>query len=349
VALGGLAVLVGSFGTWDICPKFPCEGAFGFFALADRSGIGIGPGVVTAELGLLLAAVGTLAYRRRGMSPFRIEAIALALLALLAVGAYVVRTYLFPEFFTYGPELSFYLVVGGAALAALASARLHPPDRATRMWALLRRLPLALLITGTAVWALAVNGHLGLYVEPLTYAVVLISLGIGLWPGPLLGSRVSPPKVGLLIVLYGIVSLTAIVFGGFALELLAGMPIVVLVALVVLVLPAVLELPTETPRAGSATGRIDKTLASVGSISGLLVAALLLTGATMALLIVRLLATRGWFRELFLIDGTPDDPTWLVWLLVAGLAIGVGIAIAIRRRPARRTLAAHPVSAGDRA
>lgn len=280
------------------------------------------------------------------MSPFRIEAIALALLTLLLLAVYVLSTHVLPDLDTDGPRLAVYLVAGGAAIAAVGSARLHPPDRATRKWALLRRLPLALLITGMAVWALAVSGHLGVYIEPMSYAVVLIALGIGLWPGPLLSSRVAPPKVGLLVVLYGIVSLTAIVFGGFGLALLAGMPIVVLVALGALTLPKVLELPTETPRVGSAAGPIDTTLASVGSVSGLLVAVLLLTGATMALLVVRLLALWRWFREPFLIDGSPDDPTWLVWLLAAGLVIGVGITVAIRRRPARRTLAAHPESAG---
>jgi hypothetical protein len=37
-----------------------------------------------------------------------------------------------------------------------------------------------------------------------------------------------------------------------------------------------------------------------------------------------------------------DHPTWLVWLLAAGLAIGAGLAAAIRRRPARRTLTPFP-------
>lgn len=340
VALGGLAVLVGSFKTWDI------DGS-GFF-LVPRSGIGIGLGVVTAELGLLLAAVGSMALRRRGMSPFRIEAIALALVALLAVAAYVLSAHVFPDFDTRGPRLGVFVVAGGAAMAAAASARLDPPDPVTRAWALARRFPLALLIGGMAFWGLAVSGNLGLSIEPLIYAVVLTSLGVGLWPGPVLRSRQTPPTIGLLIVIYGALSLIAIVFGGFALELLVAMPIVVLVVLVVLVAPAVLELPFETPPAGSAPGRTDTILASIRSTSGLMVAALLLTGATIALLVARLLGTAGWFRGPILIDGPPDDPAWLVCLAI-GLAIGGGITIALRRRPARRTLAAHPESAGERA
>jgi hypothetical protein len=329
VALGGLALLYGSFDVWDTCPKIPCEGIGGLLALFGRTGVEIGPGVVTAELGFLLAVTGLTAIRRHGTSPFRIEAIALALLALLAVAAYLVRTYGVPEFFAYGPDLGVYIVAGGAAVAAVASWRLRPPDRATRAWALAQRPALVLLIAGVAAWSLTMSGHLGVRIEPLTYALVLGALGVGLWPGRLPGTRLTPTTMAVLIVLYGALSFAGIVFGDLGLGLLQGAPVAVLIAFAVL---AVLELPIEAPQVGAAAGRIDAAMAAIRSTTGLMIAALLLTGAAVVLLIARLVPAWSVALRLALTDGPPPEPAQTALLLVAGLAIEGGLAIAVARR-----------------
>lgn len=331
LGLGGLAVLYGSSVTWDVCPKIPCEGPGGLLSLFERSGIEIGPGIVTAELGLLLAMIGVNAFRRGGTSPFRIEAVALAVSAVLAVAVYLVRTYILPEFFTYGPDLGVYVVAGGAVVAAFASWQLPRSDSSSRAWAEARRVPLALLVAGGAVWILALRGHLGVRIEPLAFALVLISLGVGLWPTGLPITRLKSVTVGVLIAIYGVLALGGIVLGQVGLLLLEAAPIVVAVALLGL---AVLELPTETPRAEGPEGRIDGATTAIGTKSGLLVAGLILTGVALILLISRLLHAGGVWVRLSLIDDAPTDPQWLVWLLAAGLAIGTAIAVKLARRTA---------------
>ena len=60
LALGGLAVFFGSFGTWDSCPNVPCGGGgLVFPTVWDRSGMDVGPGLVTVEIGFLLAVAGS--------------------------------------------------------------------------------------------------------------------------------------------------------------------------------------------------------------------------------------------------------------------------------------------------
>lgn len=285
VAFGGGAILLGSFAVWDTCPKMPCEGAFGLFAFLPRSGVGIGVGVVTAAAGLLLVLVGLTASRRGGRSPFRAEAAGVGALAILAVAGYLVRTYLAPEFLTDGPDVGPVLVVGGGLLAAVASIGLRPPDSGTHAWWQTRRAPTALLIIGIVVWVLALRGHLGLRIEPLTYAVVLVALGIGLWPARLPMTRVKPVTIGLLIILYGALSLALILLGDLAIGLLEAMPLVVLAGLILL---NVLELPIRTTTPASAVERIDAALVAIRSPIGLMIAALLLTGLTSVLIGVRI-------------------------------------------------------------
>lgn len=328
VALGGLAVLLGSFVVWDTCPKIPCEGSSGLFSLMPRSGFDIGPGVVTAEVGVLLVLTGVAAFRGGGTSPVRTEAIGLGGLAVLLVAAYLVRTYLVPEFLTDGPDLGPYLVAGGAAAAAIASARLRPPDQRTSAWWQARRAATALLVAGIAIWSLTMTGYFAVRIEPLTYAVVLVAIGIGLWPSRLPMTRVTPVTIGVLVVLYGAVSLAAIVLGDSSIVVLEAMPLVVLVGVALL---GVMDLPVETTQPGSSVERIDAALVAVRSIGGLLIAALILTGATLALLLVRLLAGGDLLFRLSLIGSESADAQWLV-MVAAGLAIAGGIAITFARR-----------------
>jgi hypothetical protein len=318
-------VFLGSLATWDSCPNVPCGGEqLVFFVFWDRSGTVVGPGLITVEIGFLLAVAGSAAVRRRGTSPFRVEALGLALLTLLIVAAYSVRTYVVPEFRTTGPRAGLLLVVVGAIVAAAASARLRPPDLALRAWALARRPALALLVVGMDAWLVGLSGYIGFRMEPLTYAVVLVALGLGLWPGRLPATRVTPPAMGVIIVLYGGLALAAALFSDVGPGLLEAFPIAILVGIVVL---RVLELPVETPQAGSSEGRIDAALAAIGSTSGLRIAALLLTGAAMTLLLSWLLLP----LRLYALEDLPYDPVWLGWLLAAGLAIGGGLAAAVGR------------------
>jgi hypothetical protein len=329
VALGGLAVLVGSFVVWDTCPKIPCEGSFGLFALMPRSGLDIGPGVVTAEVGVLLVLTGVAAFREGGTSPFRTEAIGLGGLAVLLVAAYLIRTYLVPDFLTDGPDLGPYLVVGGAATAAIASARLRPPDLRTSAWWQARRAATALVVSGITIWSLSMTGYVAVGIEPLTYAVILVALGIGVWPSRLPMTRVKPVTIGVLVVLYGAVSLAAIVLGDFTIVLLEAMPLVVIVGVAVL---GVLDLPVATTQPGSSVEWIDAALVAVRSIGGLLLAALLLTGAMLALLLIRLLAAEDLLFRLSWLGGEPADAQWLVVMVAAGLALAGGIGVAFARR-----------------
>ena len=115
-------------------------------------------------------------------------------------------------------------------------------------------------------WLIGLSGYIGFRIEPLTYAVVLVALGVGLWPGRLPVTRVKPPTMGVIIVLYGALALIAALFSDVGPGLLEGFPFAILFGIGVL---RVLELPVETPQAGSSGGRIDATLAAIGSTSGL--------------------------------------------------------------------------------
>lgn len=133
VALGGLTALWGSFEPWGTCPDTAC-GAEGlaFFVLVDKTGVDFGPGVVTALLALSLTIIGIAAFRHGGASPFRAQSVVLALAALLTVGTFVVRMYVFPEFLLYGPGIGVYLVGAGAVVAAAASVGVRKTARSKR-------------------------------------------------------------------------------------------------------------------------------------------------------------------------------------------------------------------------
>jgi hypothetical protein len=139
---------------------------------------------------------------------------------------------------------------------------------------------------------------------------------------------VKPVTVGALIILYGGLSLTAIVIGGFTIGLLEAMPLVVLAGVAAL---GVLELPVVTMQPGSAIEPIDRALVAVRTKTGLMIAALLLTGVAMVLLLVRLVPSGDFIFRLSLIGREPADAQWLLGLLVAGVAMVGGIAIALAR------------------
>ena len=119
VVAGSLTLLL-SFQRWTSCPTTPCGGIL--MAISDYSGIDLGFGVVTALGGLLLAAIGLGALRRKGVSRFATAAALLALLIVVTAGASVVWMYVIPgddkEF--YWPPFTAFLVgiVGLIALAA---------------------------------------------------------------------------------------------------------------------------------------------------------------------------------------------------------------------------------------
>ena len=119
VVAGSLTLLL-SFQRWTSCPTTPCGGIL--MAISDYSGIDLGFGVVAALGGLLLAAIGLGALRRKGVSRFATAAVLLALLIVVTAGASVVWMYVIPgddkEF--YWPPFTAFLVgiVGLIALAA---------------------------------------------------------------------------------------------------------------------------------------------------------------------------------------------------------------------------------------
>jgi hypothetical protein len=126
VAIGGFITVWGSFLPWGTCPNTTCgTGDVGFFVLVERTGVGFGPGILTALLGFVLLIFCLSALRQGGASPMRTPSVMLALATLLTVGAFVLRMYVFPAFLLYGPEIGVYLVSGGAILAALSSWRVR--------------------------------------------------------------------------------------------------------------------------------------------------------------------------------------------------------------------------------
>lgn len=328
IVFGGLALLYGSFQPWDTCTKRPCEGDFGLFSLVSRSGVSIGWGVVTAELGLFLAAAGVIAFRRPRTFAFRLETTAFGLLASTVIVAYFIRTFIVPEFFAYGPKLGLVVAAGGAVLATLASFRMRPGDPASKAWARSCRPALALLLGGVVLWGLAVTGQIGLGVEPVTLALVLIALGAGAWPGRIPGMRATAATTGALIAVSGALALASILFAEFNPDVLAITPFAIVLVLIVI---NVLDVPVGEPGTRTRT-KIDVGIAAVRSRTGWLVTTLVLTAGTVLLLIGRLIAPDSQLIRPFLIERVPSDPAWLVGLVALGLCIVGGTVIALARR-----------------
>jgi hypothetical protein len=131
LVVGGFVVLVGSFLDWGTCPDTSCGKDGGaLFVLVDKSGIDFGPGILTALLGIVLAAGGVSVLRIGGPPAFRAGAVLLALIVLATVGAFYVRMYVFPEFLLYGPGFGLVLVAAGGLIALAASLRLRRPVHA---------------------------------------------------------------------------------------------------------------------------------------------------------------------------------------------------------------------------
>lgn len=328
--------MLGSFLPWHFT-------GFDFFGLGSWSGMEAGPGLVTAVIGVPLAATGFAAVRRHGTSPFRPEVIGLAVLAFLIVVAYEIDWYVINWDAALAgarylePREGEILVEAGAILAAAGGVRLRRPDTAVRAWAVARRPALGLLLAGMVAWELGLGGKLGLRIAPLTYAVVLVALGVGLWPGPLHAIRVRPTTVGILIVLYGALALAAALFAGAGRGLLEIMPFAILLGIGVM---RVLGLPTETPQAGSTPGSIDAALIAIASPTALRVAAALLAGAAIVLLVAGL-TPLGLPFSTYGVDGSPTDPAWPWWLLALGLLIAVGAVTGlVRDLPRTRRTAA---------
>ena len=132
VALGGLAVLVGSFARWGGCRQMPCDPGDGvaFFVLVDYSGLDLGFGVVTVLSGLAMAIVGLLALgERRVRNPRRLVAICTTIV-LATMVAVVTWDFVFHVRSIDGPKFGVYIVIAGAVLAAVAGAPMPPGTEA---------------------------------------------------------------------------------------------------------------------------------------------------------------------------------------------------------------------------
>ena len=94
LAVAGLLTVLGSFMTWGTCSTTPCGG--NLQSISEYSGLDLGFGGVTAIAGLVLAAIGLDALRRRGASRFAPAAMPLALLVVVAAGVSVIWMYVIP-------------------------------------------------------------------------------------------------------------------------------------------------------------------------------------------------------------------------------------------------------------
>jgi len=71
LAVGGIAVVLGSLMTWGTCPDTTCgAGGLAFFVLVPKSGIDFGLGYLTLGAGLVVTLVGLETLRLRGASRF---------------------------------------------------------------------------------------------------------------------------------------------------------------------------------------------------------------------------------------------------------------------------------------
>jgi hypothetical protein len=125
LAIGGLAVFLGSFMTWSTCPDSSCGGSGGFPASFPMSGIEFGLGVVTAILGVQLALAGVDAYRRRGATRWWSVELLISVIVLIVIGAHLITRHVMPAHPLHGPNIGAIVVVIGAAAAAVASTRLR--------------------------------------------------------------------------------------------------------------------------------------------------------------------------------------------------------------------------------
>lgn len=130
LVLSGAATVDGSLRDWGACSKEPCEGAGGLFHLFWRTGVDLGPGVVTAVLGVALVFAGLFALLFRGAPLSWALPLVLASSQLLVLGAWVVRISLFPHYTVYITGIGFPLVVAGGLIALAASWRLRQVVRA---------------------------------------------------------------------------------------------------------------------------------------------------------------------------------------------------------------------------
>lgn len=129
LAVAGLLTLLGSFMTWGTCSTTPCGG--NLQSISEYSGLDLGFGGVTAVAGLVFAAIGLDALRRRGASRLAPAAMPLALLVVVAAGVSVVWMYVVPgddkDFYRPPYLVSLVRILGLIAFAA--SLRLRHPTR----------------------------------------------------------------------------------------------------------------------------------------------------------------------------------------------------------------------------
>ena len=335
--LAGLGVIIGSFLTWDMCLHVPCEADGPYLsAIWQRSGVEIGPGILTAVCGLLIALAGSFALWRGGRSPFTPETLILGLLSVVIPAVYVIAAHATGPFALSDPTYGFYVVIGAGSSAALAAALLPDPDPSSRARALDHRRALAMLICGFAIWLLVAAGTLPVRLEPLTYVVVLLALGLALWPRRLPLTATTPATAGAALILYGGFALAIVLANGALIALLEWAPVAPLVALAAV--QAVRSLPPLDPPliSGAAERWRNKAATAIGSARVVFAGGLGLTAVALALLLSRLIGTedgRGWVSRFGIVS---PGVVVLLLLIAAGIATAAYIAWqSVRCREAR--------------
>lgn len=84
LVVGGLATVLGSFGTWNACPHDPCGEGGGVTVILEQSGVQFGAGVATAIMGAVMAIAGLMSRRQRWRD------LAIAVATVSAIGTFAV-------------------------------------------------------------------------------------------------------------------------------------------------------------------------------------------------------------------------------------------------------------------
>ncbi len=118
----GLAVVAGSFGSWNACPTDPCGDGGGLTVILERSGVQFGLGIVSAILGTAIVLAAVWAASRPGRSRASAVRRAAAVGAVAAAGTMIVlAVHLIVEYVVRNEVLAplypgFFVAAAGAGL-----------------------------------------------------------------------------------------------------------------------------------------------------------------------------------------------------------------------------------------